>query len=174
MQDTCFICMDTLTHLVSGDDDSTMHISKQIHSIKMPSRGIIVDKNTYLTTLVSKRLRHNVWLKYACPLLPINSIHFIIVGNLHWVAYTHRPHSRQVTGARCTGVVARQSWAEYYPRPTTDSRHQGWAIKYFFVLSEMLTICEQPLYVIVLMILYTNKSRALIKDQNSQLFLKSI
>ena len=37
-------------------------------------------------------------------------------------------HSRQVTGARCTEVAARQSWAEYSSRPTTDSRHQGWAI----------------------------------------------
>ena len=34
----------------------------------------------------------------------------------------HRPHSRQVTGARCTEVAARQSWAEYSSRPTTHSR----------------------------------------------------
>ena len=34
----------------------------------------------------------------------------------------HRPHSRQVTGARCTEVAAHQSWAEYSSRPTTDSR----------------------------------------------------
>ena len=40
----------------------------------------------------------------------------------------HRPHSRQVTGARCTEVAARQSWAEYTSRPTTDSLIQGWAI----------------------------------------------
>ena len=86
----------------------------------------------------------------------------------------HRPHSRQVTGARCTEVAARQSWAEYSSRPTTDSRHQGWAIKDFFVLSEMLTIYEQPFYGIVLMILHTNKSCVLIRDQNSQIFLKSI
>ena len=34
----------------------------------------------------------------------------------------HRPHSRQVTGARCTEVAARQSWAVYSSRPTTHSR----------------------------------------------------
>ena len=34
----------------------------------------------------------------------------------------HRPHSRQVTGAHCTEVAARQSWAEYSSRPTTHSR----------------------------------------------------
>ena len=90
------------------------------------------------------------------------------------VYFDHRPHSRQITGARCTEVAARQSWAEYSSRPATDNRHQGWAIKYFFVLSEMLTICEQPLYGIVLMILHTNKSCVLIRDQNSQIFLKSI
>ena len=81
----------------------------------------------------------------------------------------HRPHSRQVTGACCTEVAARQSWAEYSSRPTADSRHQAWAIKDFVVLSEMLTICEQPLYGIVLMILHTNKSCLLIRDQNSQI-----
>ena len=46
--------------------------------------------------------------------------------------HDHRPHLRQVTGARCTEVAARQSWTEYSSRPTTDSRHQGWAIKRFF------------------------------------------
>ena len=86
----------------------------------------------------------------------------------------HRPHSRQVTEARCTEVAARRSWAEYSSRPTTGSRHQGWAIKDFFVLSEMLTICEQPLYGIVWMIFHTNKSCVLIRDKNSQIFFKSI
>ena len=86
----------------------------------------------------------------------------------------HRPHSRQVTGARCTEVAARQPWAVYSSRPTTDSRHQGWVIKDYFVLSELLTICEQPLYGIVLMILDINKSCVLIRDQNSPIFLKSI
>ena len=33
----------------------------------------------------------------------------------------HRPHSHQVTGARCTEVAARQSWAEYSSRPTTGA-----------------------------------------------------
>ena len=79
----------------------------------------------------------------------------------------HRPRSRQVT--HCTEVAACQSWAECSSRPTTDSRHQGWAIKYFFALSEMLTICEQPLYGIVLMILHINESCVLIRDQNSQI-----
>ena len=90
------------------------------------------------------------------------------------ITWNHRPHSRQVTGARCTEIAARQSWAEYSSRPTTDSRHQGWAIKDFFVLCEMLTICEQPLYGIILMILHTNKSSVLIRDKNSQIFLRSI
>ena len=89
------------------------------------------------------------------------------------VPLTHRPLSRKVTGARCTEVAARQSWAEYSSRPITDSRHQGWAITDFFVLSKMLTICEQPLYGIVLLILPINKSCVLIRDQNSQIFLKS-
>ena len=93
-------------------------------------------------------------------------------GKWQWLCRA-RAHSRQVTGARCTEVAARQSWAEYSSRPTTDSRHQGWAIKDVFVLSEMLTICEQPLYDIVLMILHINKSCVIIRDQNSQIFLKS-
>ena len=62
-------------------------------------------------------------------------------ANVHFHCKRHRPNSRQVTGARCTEVAARQSWAEYYSRPTTDSRHEGWAIKCFFVFSKMLTIC---------------------------------
>ena len=84
----------------------------------------------------------------------------------------HRPHSRQVTGARCTG--GRQSWAEYSSRPTTHSRRQGWAIKDFSVLSEMCSICKQPVYGIMLMILHTNKWCVLISDQNLQIFFKSI
>ena len=74
------------------------------------------------------------------------------------------PHSRQVTGARCTEVAARQSWAEYSSRPTTDSRPQGWAIKDFSILSEMCIICEQPWYCTILMILHTNKSGILISE----------
>ena len=38
----------------------------------------------------------------------------------------HRPHSRQVTGARCTEVTARQSWAEYSSRPTTGA--EQWSL----------------------------------------------
>ena len=86
----------------------------------------------------------------------------------------HRPHSRQITGARCTEVAARQSWAEYSSRPTTHSRRQGWAIKDFSVLSEMCSICEQPLYGIMLMILHTNNWYALISDKNLEIFFKSI
>ena len=86
----------------------------------------------------------------------------------------HWPHSRQVTGARCTEVAACQTWVEYSSRPTTDSRHQGWAIKDFSVLSEMCSICEQPLYGIMLMILHTNKWCVLISEQNLQIFFKSI
>ena len=86
----------------------------------------------------------------------------------------HRLHSRQVTGARCTEVAARQSWAKYSSRPTMHSRRQGWAIKDFSVLSKICSICEQPLYGIMLMILHTNKWCVLISDQNLQIFLKSI
>ena len=86
----------------------------------------------------------------------------------------HRPHSRQIIGARCTEVAARQSWAEYSSRPTTHSRRQGWAIKDFSVLSEMCSICEQPLYGIMLMILHTNNWYALISDKNLEIFFKSI
>ena len=38
----------------------------------------------------------------------------------------------------------------------------------------MCSICEQPLYGIVLMILHTNKWCVLINDQNLQIFFKSI
>ena len=62
------------------------------------------------------------------------------------------------------------SWAEYSSRPTTYSRRQGLVIKDCFVLSEMLTICEQPVYGIVLMILHINRPCVLIRDQNSQIF----
>ena len=88
--------------------------------------------------------------------------------------WNHRPHSRQVTGARCTEVAVRQSWAEYSSRPTTHSRRQGWAIKDFSVWSEMCSICEQPLYGIMLMILHTNNWCALISDKNLKIFFKSI
>ena len=37
----------------------------------------------------------------------------------------YRPHSRQVTGARCTNVAARQSRVEYSSRPTTGDE-QRW------------------------------------------------
>ena len=82
---------------------------------------------------------------------------------------SHRPHSNQVIGAPCTEVEARQSWAEYSSRPTTDSRNQGWAIKDFSVFSEMCSICEQALYGIILMILRTYKSCILVIDQNVQI-----
>ena len=88
--------------------------------------------------------------------------------------WVHRPHTRQVTGVRCTEVAARQSWAEYSSRPTTDCRYQGWAIKDFSVSSEMCSICEQPLHGIILIILHTNKWCVLISDQHFQIFSKSI
>ena len=91
---------------------------------------------------------------------------------LAWCS-NHRPHSRQVTGARCTEVAARQSWAEYSSRPTMDSRLQGWAITDFSVLSEMRSICEQPVYGIILMTLHINKSCVFISNQNLQIFLES-
>ena len=83
----------------------------------------------------------------------------------------HRPHSLQVTGACCKEVAARQSWAEYSSRPTTDSRHHGWAIKDFSVLSEMHSLCEQPFYDIILMMLHIKKSCILISNQNLQIVL---
>ena len=89
------------------------------------------------------------------------------------MCYTHRRHTRQVTGARFTEVAAGQSWAEYSSRPTTDSRNQGWAIKDFSILSEMFSICEQPLYGILSMTLHS-KWCVLISDQNLQIFFKPI
>ena len=89
------------------------------------------------------------------------------------VSWNHRSHSRQVTGARCTEVAARQSRAEYSPKPT-NSRHRGWAIKKIPVLSEMRSICLQPLYGIMLMILHTNKQCVLISDKNLQMFLSPL
>ena len=41
----------------------------------------------------------------------------------------HRPHSRQVTGERCTEVAARQSWAKYSSRPTTGA--EQWWVRWF-------------------------------------------
>ena len=41
-----------------------------------------------------------------------------------------------------------------HSRPTTDCRHQSWAI---IVLSELCSICEQPLYGIIVMILHIHK-----------------
>ena len=93
------------------------------------------------------------------------NVHTKVFGTMN-----HRRHSRQVTGPRCTAVAARQSWAEYSSRPTTDSRHQGWAIKGFSVLSEMCSICELPLYGIILIILHTNKWCVLISDQVCKYF----
>ena len=41
------------------------------------------------------------------------------------------------------------------------------------VLSEMRSICEQPLYDIILMILHVNKSCVLITDQNNHILFKA-
>ena len=46
-------------------------------------------------------------------------------------------------------------------------------MKGFFVLSEMCSICEQPLRGIIFMILHTNKSCVLISDQNLHIFLST-
>ena len=43
--------------------------------------------------------------------------------------YYHWPHSRQVTGARCTEVAADQSWAEYSSRSTTGAKQ--WSMRWF-------------------------------------------
>ena len=56
----------------------------------------------------------------------------------------------------------------------TDSRHQGWAIKYFSVIIKIRSICEQPFYDIIMMILHINKSFVLISNPNLQMFVKSI
>ena len=72
------------------------------------------------------------------------------------------------------GVLERWSLDQpqwIHSRPTTDCMHQGWAIKYFSVLNEMRSICGQPLYGIISMILHINKSRVLINYQNIQIFL---
>ena len=46
--------------------------------------------------------------------------------------------------------------------------------KSFSILSEMWSICEQPVYGIILVILHTNKWSVLISDQNLQRVFKSI
>ena len=85
----------------------------------------------------------------------------------------HRPNSRQVTGGRCTGGRGSpvMSWI---PLKANNAQQASGAIKYFSVLSEMYSICEQPLYGIMLMILHTIKWCVLISDQNLQIFFKSI
>ena len=42
--------------------------------------------------------------------------------------HNHRPHSRQVNGARCTEVAAHQSWAQYSSRPTTGA--EQWLVRW--------------------------------------------
>ena len=86
----------------------------------------------------------------------------------------HKPHSRQVTGARCTEVAARQSWAEYSSRPTTDSWIQGWAIKDFSVLNVMHCISKYTINGIFSMILNFNQLTILMKPKNLQLLYISI
>ena len=71
------------------------------------------------------------------------------------------------------------NWSVLYRRSRLASHElntprQGWAIKDFSILSEMCSICEQPLYGIMLMILHTDKWCVLISDKNFQIFFKSI
>ena len=63
----------------------------------------------------------------------------------------------RVTGHLCGEFTDPQSWAEYSSRP-----------------SEMRSICEQPFYGIILMILHMNKSCVLISNQNLQIFLNPL
>ena len=87
----------------------------------------------------------------------------------------HRPHSRQVTGARCTGGRGSPVMSWILLKANNAQCASGVGDKRFFsVLSEMCSICEQPLYDIMLMILHTNKWCVLISDQNLQMFFKSI
>ena len=104
-----------------------------------------------------------VWMTYRA------ECHQHIGGTL-----THRPHSRQVTGARCTEVAARQSWAEYSSRPTTDSWIQGWAIKDFSVLNVMHCISKYTINGIFSIILNFNQPTILMKPKNLQLLYISI
>ena len=64
-------------------------------------------------------------------------------SNLFWYWSEHRPHSRQVTGARCTEVAARQSWAEY----TSRVYSLGMVSRYSTVRSGTLTWREWGLWV---------------------------
>ena len=88
--------------------------------------------------------------------------------------HDHRPHSRQVTGARCTGGRGSPVMSWILLKANNAQQASGVGDKDFSVLSEICSICEQPLYRIMLMILHTNKWCVLNSDQNLQIFFKSI
>ena len=117
---------------------------------------------------VATRGKSRLWLPLEIINISIAQPESLLVVNLH------RPHSRQVTGARCTEVAARQSWAECTSRPTTHSRIQGWAIKDFSVLNVMHCISKYTINGIFSMILNFNKPTILMKPKNVQLLFVSI
>ena len=86
----------------------------------------------------------------------------------------HRPHSRQVTGARCTGIRGSPVMSWILLKANNAQQASGVGDKRFFRFKRNAQHCEQPLYDIMLMILHTNKWCVLISDQNLQIFFKSI
>ena len=81
----------------------------------------------------------------------------------------HRPHSRQVTGARCTGGRGSPVMSWILLKANNAQQVSGVGDKRFFRFFR-----EQPLYDIMLMILHTNKWCVLISDKDLQIFLKSL
>ena len=86
----------------------------------------------------------------------------------------HRPHTRQVTGARCTGGRGSPVMSWILLKANNAQQASGVGDKRFFRFKRNVQHCEQPLYDIMLMILNTNKWCVLISDQNLQMFFKSI
>ena len=107
----------------------------------------------------------------------------IYVGATYGLVYqlslgmdTQSQPQASITSSNCSWphhAVAADQPLWIHTRPTTDCRHQGWAIPYISVLSEMCSICRQPLYGVILTIVHTNKSCVVISDQNLEIFLSS-
>ena len=103
---------------------------------------------THYITSLSSLCRPIWWYSIQAPLSPSN-----------WCAL-HR------------GRAPAMSWILL--KANNGLQTSGWAIKDFSVLSEMCSICEQPLHGIILMILHTNKWCLLISDKKFQIFFESI
>ena len=115
-----------------------MHFQKYLRTPKQYSS---IQQVILAWTNSSHRVRRHVWcwvefhphhcLTGDCIIQPIHSTN-------------HRPHSRQVTGARCTEVAARQSWAEY--SSSLEEYSLGLDSRYSTVRSVTLTWREWGLW----------------------------